>query len=100
MPLVEHFSPQHFHLQLLLVVVPFSSIALVAGFRRHRRPSVLAAGIIGMLLLLIGATWAHAHLGLVADRIFTISGSLVLAAAHYANSRFARRHRKLVGQIS
>ena len=44
-----------------------------------------------MLALVIGATVAHSHLGLAADRAFTIVGALTLAAAHYFNSVRSRR---------
>ena len=44
-------------------------------------------------LLLIGATLAHDYLGNFADRAFTITGAITLAAAHLFNGLLARRHR-------
>ena len=71
---------------MLVVVLPLSTLALGIGYRRHRNSRILFAGIVGMLLLIIGATVAHTQLGLIADRAFTICGSLTLATAHYFNS--------------
>ncbi len=91
LPFLAQFVPGHLHAQMLVIVVPLSVVALAIGFRRHRSRPVLVAGAIGMLLLIIGATFAHNFLGLLADRLFTISGAIVLAAAHVQNSLLARR---------
>lgn len=85
-PFLAQFAEGHLHLQMLVVVLPLSTLALGIGYRRHRNSRILIAGIVGMLLLIIGATVAHAQLGLIADRAFTICGSLTLATAHYFNS--------------
>ena len=97
-PLFEQFAADHFHLQMLVFVLPVSTIAFMAGYKRHRHPGMFLWGAVGMVLLVIGATWAHNEVGLVADRVMTISGSFILAAAHYANSRLAKRHRQAVCQ--
>ena len=89
-PFLAQFAEGHLHLQMLVVVLPLSSLALGIGVRRHRNQRILFAGIAGMLLLVIGATVAHTQLGLIADRAFTICGSLTLATAHYFNSIRAR----------
>jgi len=85
-PFLAQFAEGHLHLQMLVVVLPLSTLALGIGYRRHRNSRILFAGIVGMLLLIIGATVAHAQMGLLADRAFTICGSLTLATAHYFNS--------------
>lgn len=95
-PLFEQFSAGHFHLQMLVFVLPVSTIAFIAGYKRHRHPGMFVWGAVGMVLLIIGATWAHNEVGLVADRAMTISGSIILAAAHYVNSRLAKRHQQAV----
>ena len=91
LPFLAQFAEGHLHLQMLVVVLPLSVIALGLGFRRHRSARIIGAGAVGMLALVIGATVAHTHLGLAADRAFTIVGALVLATAHYFNSVRARR---------
>ena len=92
-PVIGEFGSGHFHLQILVFVLPVSLVALGSGFLRHRNAAVLLAGALGLGLLLLGATWAHSTLGLMADRLATIAGSVVLALAHYANSRLGRQHR-------
>jgi hypothetical protein len=91
LPFLAQFSEGHLHKQMLVVVLPLSIVALGLGFRHHRNSQIVAAGIAGMALLTIGATVAHENWGLLADRTFTISGALILAAAHFYNSIYARR---------
>lgn len=94
LPFFEEFARNHFHLQLLVFVLPVSIFALTAGFRRHRHRGIPISGAIGMLLLIVGATWAHQELGLAADRLTTIAGSLILATSHFFNSQLSKRHRR------
>ena len=86
LPFLTQFSEGHLHAQVLVVVLPLSLFALGIGFRRHRDARIVALGILGMALLVIGATVAHDRLGVTADRAFTITGSLTLAIAHFFNS--------------
>jgi len=86
LPFLAQFSEGHLHAQMLVIVLPLSTIALGLGFRHHRNMQIVLAGIFGMVVLTIGATVAHSQLGLAADRAFTIIGALVLAGAHYYNS--------------
>jgi hypothetical protein len=90
LPVVSEISGGHLHAQMLIIAIPVSVIALALGFRRHANNYVVASGMLGMLLLVIGATVAHSHYGPAADRAFTVAGALVLAVAHYFNSRLAR----------
>ena len=85
-PFLAQYAETHLHYQVLIFVIPLSVVALGIGYRRHRDRRVIVGGAIGLLLLVIGATVAHTQLGLAADRIFTIVGSLVLATAHFFNS--------------
>lgn len=94
LPFLAQFAEGHLHAQMLIVVVPLSILALGLGFRHHRNRKIVLAGVAGMTLLSIGATYAHGHWGLVADRAFTIAGALVLATAHYFNSVQTRARRK------
>ncbi len=93
LPLLGQFGAGHFHKQMLIAVLPVSIIAFTSGFRRHRSRSVVAWGGVGLLLLMVGGTIAHSSYGIVADRLLTICGALILATAHYFNNRFSR-HRQ------
>ena len=95
LPFLAQFSEGHLHAQMIVIVVPLSIIALGLGFRHHGRLRILLAGAAGMLTLIIGATVAHAQLGLVADRLFTITGALILASAHFYNSVRTRQRKAL-----
>ena len=90
LPFLGQFGEGHFHIQMLVVILPVSIIAFALGFRRHRGKSVIAWGAVGMLLLVLGGTVAHNSYGIIADRTVTICGALILAAAHYFNNRFSR----------
>ena len=90
LPFFAQFAEGHLHAQMLVIVLPLSVVALGLGFRHHRSANIVLAGAIGMLTLVIGATVAHDHLGLTADRIFTVTGAVVLGAAHFYNSVRAR----------
>jgi hypothetical protein len=93
LPGLSALSEGHLHAQMLIVAIPVSAFALTFGFRRHGSAGVLAFGVLGMLLLILGGTVAHSYYGIVADRTLTISGALVLAITHYYNSRLVRHCR-------
>ena len=84
------FAADHLHLQMLIVVIPVSIIALALGFRRHRHIGVVIAGLASLMVITIGGTLAHQQFGIIADRTLTIAGSLSLAATHYRNFRLSR----------
>jgi hypothetical protein len=95
LPLLGQFNAGHFHVQMLLVVVPVSLIAFGLGFRRHRNPGIVAWGLAGLGAMLFGGTIAHAHYGVLADTVLTVAGSIVLACAHYFNNRLTRHFRAM-----
>jgi hypothetical protein len=93
LPMLMPFAEGHLHTQMLYVAIPLSGIAIGSGYARHRNPRVVFAALAGLALLVAGATVAHGNLGILADRLFTVSGSVVLAAAHLWNGLLSRRHR-------
>ena len=93
LPMLMPFSESHLHAQMLYFAMPLSAVAIGIGYGRHRDPRVVLAAFAGLGLLVIGATVAHGSLGIIADRLFTVSGSIVLAAAHLWNGLLSRRHR-------
>lgn len=95
LPMLMPFAESHLHAQVLYFAVPLSVVAIGIGYMRHHDPRVVLAAVAGLGLLVVGATVAHGSLGVVADRLFAISGSIVLAAAHLWNGLLARRHRCL-----
>jgi hypothetical protein len=56
----------NFHLWMLLLVLPTTSLAVWSGCRRHKDKWVLAAAIVGLTILTVSLVWersghAHAH---------------------------------------
>ena len=99
LPFLSEFSDGHLHAQMLVAVLPLSIVALSIGFRNHRDMRIVAAGMVGMLLLTIGGTIAHDQYGLLADRTLTVLGALTLATAHFYNSVCSRRCRSKVANV-
>ena len=95
LPMLMPFAEGHLHAQMLYFAVPLSVVAMGIGYARHRDSRVVLAALAGLGLLVIGATVAHGSLGVIADRVFTVTGSVVLAAAHLWNGLLSRRHRCL-----
>ena len=81
--------PESFHVWILGFAVPTSALALVAGWRHHRRTYPLLIGAAGLILL---ATGALLLLGGRWETPVTIMGSLCLAAAHIGNWRLRHVH--------
>ena len=90
LPLLAQSADDHLHAQVLVIVFPLSVVALGLGFRHHRKPWILWTGFAGLAILVAGATVAHSYFGPRVDTIVTVVGSLVLAAAHFYNSRGTR----------
>lgn len=95
LPMLMPFAESHLHAQMLYFALPLSAVAIGIGYARHRNPRVIFAAMAGLTLLVLGATVAHGSLGVVADRLFTVSGSIILALAHLWNGLLSRRHRCL-----
>ena len=90
LPFLAQIDEDHFHVQMIFVILPVSIIAFTLGYCRHCNKCVITWGVIGMLLLVIGGTIAHSAYGIIVDRVLTICGTLIIAAAHYFNNRLSR----------
>ncbi|KAA9020804.1 MerC domain-containing protein [Sphingobium limneticum] len=75
---------ESFHLVMLALAVPTSLFALVQGRRRHGGWAPLPIGIAGLTLMGVGALIAEDAL---AETLWTVAGSLMLAGAHILNWR-------------
>lgn len=76
--------PESVHLWILAGAIPAAAIALAQGWRGHRMLAPVVTGIAGIALLVLGATLFE---GASAETPITVTGSLLLAAAHIANWR-------------
>ena len=89
---LAHLLPaeEKVHRSLAMLVALFGTVALLYGFRRHRRTRVLLL-MLGGLALIFGAAWfgdrlpAHAY-----EVAITFAGSSLMIAAHRLNHTFCR----------
>jgi len=83
--IAESLDPgESFHLLMLLVAIPTSALALGSGWRRSRAIFPLICGGCGLMIIAAGVATAPSE---AAEAILTVSGSLLLAAAHILNWR-------------
>ena len=76
--------PESFHVWVLGFAVPTSAAALLAGRARHGASWPLVVGMLGLLLLAMGALMFGETEG---ETPVTVAGSLALACAHIGNWR-------------
>ena len=74
-----------FHKAILWFVLPTSCIALFIGCRKHRDLLIASTGIVGMLLLVLIAFFAHDVLTPLQEKTATSVAGLILAASHLLN---------------
>ncbi|MDA9109900.1 MerC domain-containing protein [Woeseiaceae bacterium] len=91
-PLFGEFFGRHYHAIMLFVIIPISLVALYRGYRNHKNTPITCLGCFGILMILFGGTIIHNQYSLLADSLFTISGSLALSLAHYYNNRISHYH--------
>jgi hypothetical protein len=77
---------ERIHLLFAAVTVPVALIAFIPGYLRHRRRSVLALGLVGAALLLLGSV-GHDVVGHDWEHTVTVLGGMSLVAGHLLNFR-------------
>jgi len=79
------------HAAILMLALPAALVAMVGGWRRHRRPMPALLAATGLTLLALGLaaheTWLPVADPEIADRFFSGAGALLLAGAHLINWR-------------
>ncbi len=89
---IAHFLPaeERVHRSLAVLVALFGTIALISGFRRHRRTTILFL-MIGGLACIAGSAWfgdmlpSHAY-----EVAITMVGSSLMITAHRINHTFCK----------
>ncbi len=79
-----------FHVMLLWIIIPTSVVAIAMARRHHPDSLVLVLVGIGIMVLLVGAFWAHDHAAAWVDTALSIMGSGLLASGHIRNFRLCR----------
>jgi len=81
----------HFHALMLWLVVPISVFGLIMGYRIHERATVVALGILGMIVVSVAAVRGHAQWSVPTEIVVSVLGSVLLAAAHWRNFVLVRK---------
>ena len=90
LPALSHLLslPESVHLWILLFALPTAGLAFVTGRTRHGAFYPLIIGAFGLVALAIGVAFGNSRL----ETPVTVTGSLLLAAAHIANWRLRHAH--------
>jgi uncharacterized membrane protein YfcA len=88
-----HFLPseEHTHRVLAIVVTVLGALAVLTGYRRHKRPSVLVLMTVGLALICTGAFFGDRLPSHWYEVSITLAGSCCMIAAHRRNHTFCRR---------
>jgi hypothetical protein len=70
--------------------------SLIGGFRRHHQPLALSLAIPGLLLLLLGVTFAESY-SIILHSVLVTCGGLLVASSHFVNLRTDRLHAHVHG---
>lgn len=89
---VSHFLPaeESVHRGFAVLVALFGVLALVSGFRRHRRRRVLLLMVSGVGLIAATAWWGDRLPTHMAEVAVTLLGSTLMIAAHRLNHTFCK----------
>lgn len=91
-PFFGKYMEGHFHSLMLFIVIPISIIALTKGYQNHKNIIIVIVGLFGGITVIIGATYVHYMSNYSSDTLVTISGSVLLALAHFFNNRSSHYH--------
>jgi len=88
-----HFLPseEHTHRVMAVLVTALGAAALVGGYRRHKRRSILVLMIAGLALIFTGAWFGDCLPNHWAEVGITLAGSCLMIAAHRRNHTFCQR---------
>ncbi|TAL73076.1 MAG: MerC domain-containing protein [Rhodanobacter sp.] len=83
-------ASHRFERYFVLFAVALALLALITGYRRHRRALPLRLALPGLALLLLGVTWAEAY-PIVLHATLVTCGGLLVASGHFVNLWIDRR---------
>ena len=73
------------HKAFLIIVLPVSLYALIAGYRNHKILSYFYLGTSGLWLLVFAVFFGEGVFGELVEKSLTLLGSIIVASAHYKN---------------
>jgi carbon starvation protein CstA len=88
-----HFLPseEHTHRTLAVLVTIVGALALGAGYRRHKRRSILVLMAAGLALIFFGAYFGDSLPNHWCEVAITLAGSSCMIAAHRRNHTFCQQ---------
>lgn len=81
---------EFFHQMLLWVILPTSALAVLLARRSHPDRLVLVLVGAGLVILVVGALWAHDNAQPWVDKLLALVGGGILALGHVRNFRLCR----------
>lgn len=84
-------SEEHVHRTLAVFIALVGAVALMRGFRRHRRRRVIALMAAGLAILFFTAFYGDSLPNHVVEVTLTFCGSLLMISAHRINHTFCKR---------
>jgi hypothetical protein len=95
---LAHLLPgeESIHRSLATLVAAMGAIALIRGFRVHGRRRTLACMAVGLGFIFCGAWFGDRLPSHVCEMLVTMTGSLLMIAAHRMNHTFCRDCRTCV----
>ncbi|MFT4113723.1 MerC domain-containing protein [Silvibacterium sp.] len=90
---LAHFLPseEHVHRTLAVFIAFIGAVAIVRGFRRHRRRRVIALMAAGLAILFFTAFYGDLLPNHIVEVGVTFCGSLLMISAHRINHTFCKR---------
>ena len=88
---LNFLADHRFERGFVLFACVLALTSLIGGFRRHHQPIALMLAIPGLLLLLLGVTFAENY-SIALHSVLVTCGGLLVASAHFLNLRTDRRH--------
>jgi hypothetical protein len=79
------------HKVFLIIVLPVSLYALIAGYRNHKILSYLYLGVSGLWLLIFAVFFGEGVFGEYAEQSLTLVGSIIVAFSHYQNYQACKK---------
>jgi hypothetical protein len=83
-------AEEKFHRIMALMVAAIGSFAMVSGYRRHRRPLVIALMSSGIAVICVGAYCGDRLPSHLAEVAVTMMGSCFMISAHLLNHTFCQ----------
>lgn len=73
------------HWVLAILILGFALVAIFPAYLKHKKPGILAAMIVGIILVVFGAFFAEHTLGHKYEMPLLVVGNLILVATHWRN---------------